>query len=77
MGNWINTEWSHYDAATEEDQVIASSKRVKPLDLSLYNENSPVVSTPVLTPVCSNAPKLLMADFDPRSPSSGINRLII
>lgn len=85
MGNWINKEWSQIDALSGEEELSNSAKKLKlkttsrkRLSLNNSNESSSSSKSSTLdvgsTPVASSVPKLMIADFDPRSPSNGIVR---
>ena len=78
MGNWLYKEWSQLDSGDDLPNSLTKQKNNKNRK-SMTNFPSSSEATPVevrrnslsnLTPVN----KVIMADFDPRSPSSGIPR---
>jgi hypothetical protein len=88
MGNWINKEWAELNSGDEGSNEVVTNTEAKskanilkrkisnlvsntggeqPIEYSRVNTIDSTNSTPI-------ASKLIMADFDPRSPSSGIIR---
>ena len=82
MGNWVNKEWSQIETLSGDEELDNTSKKIK-LKLpkkrsSLTNSNDSSLSSKSATleneatPAITN--KMLLANFDPRSPSNEIVR---
>lgn len=79
MGNWLYKEWSQLDSGDDLPNSLSKQKNNKSNRKSMTNFPTSNEATPneVRRNSLSNltsADKVVMADFDPRSPSSGIPR---
>ena len=85
MGNWVNKEWSQIETLSGDEELSNGLKKLKlktsKKRQSLNNSNDSNVSSKSSslevgsTPITSNVvSKLMISDFDPRSPSSDIVR---
>lgn len=76
MGNWLYKEWSeiNYDELPEASKQKNKAKRKSLTNVGAVKEVSETTrrnSVGNTTPLTN---KVVVADFDPRSPSSGIPR---